>query len=78
MVLSKFRKFIIASFILNKLKKQLITTSHGCLKASTIFAFGKIHFIKPNSMIDKGNLSIITFLLLLLGRFIKSKYFCTI
>ena len=26
-------------------------------------------------MIDKGNLSIITFLLLLLGRFIKSKYF---
>ena len=55
-------KFIIASLILNKLKKQLITTSHGYLRDKIIFELGKMHLINPISMIDKENLSIIIFL----------------
>ena len=45
--------------ILNQVKKQLITTSHGCLCAKIILLFGKIHLMKPNSVIKSGSLSII-------------------
>ena len=41
-----------------EIKKQLITTSHGCLNARIILASGKIFFTNPNSVIVRGNLSI--------------------
>ena len=55
-----------------------MTTSHGWRIARMIFALGKIHLINPISIIDNGNLSMITFCLSFEFLKIYLKYSCLI